>query len=226
MSASEEIEGTSGLADSERPQLTPDLTIVQERGVPRPQLLLLRARDQAARRPRLARVLAVQHAPRLHRHAAHDRCPASGTTRAPADAPAGSSSGCWRAPGPATSRSTSRSSCSASRARRSTAARPGRREHPGATTSSSGTGEEQVGLEAGRLAVRLVNHLVDSATRISISRRSSTSLIRLAERGAFGPSTQAILDEADQPRHPVHPAQRESLVQLGQGGTSSGSAPP
>ena len=30
-------------------------------------------------------------------------------------------------------------------------------------------------------------------------------LIRLAERQAFGPSTQAILDEARQPRHPVHP---------------------
>ena len=79
--------------------------------------------------------------------------------------------------------------------------------------------EEAVGLEAGRLAVRLVNHLVapgdpqhafDYAAELE-------KLIRLAERQAFGPSTQAILDEAASRDIPYIRLDKYSLVQLGQG---------
>ena len=68
--------------------------------------------------------------------------------------------------------------------------------------------EEAVGIEAGKIAVALVNHLVapnDPAVALDFMAELER-LIRLAERSAFGPSTQAILDEARQPRHPVHPA--------------------
>src|SRR6266566_2209375 len=55
--------------------------------------------------------------------------------------------------------------------------------------------EEQVGLEAGRMAVRLVNHLVapdDPAVFFDFANELER-LIRLAERQAFGPSTQALI---------------------------------
>src|SRR3712207_1425972 len=58
--------------------------------------------------------------------------------------------------------------------------------------------EESVGLEAGRMAVALVNHLVapdDPAYAFDLLPELER-LIRLAERQAFGPSTQAIIDEA------------------------------
>ena len=57
--------------------------------------------------------------------------------------------------------------------------------------------EEQVGLEAGQIAVALVNHLVDPATLAAFDLEAELErLIRIAERSAFGPSTQAIIDEA------------------------------
>src|SRR4051812_17669404 len=58
--------------------------------------------------------------------------------------------------------------------------------------------EESVGLEAGRLAVRLVNHLVapKDPEQAFDYQAELEGLIRLAERQAFGPSTQAIIDEA------------------------------
>ena len=79
--------------------------------------------------------------------------------------------------------------------------------------------EEQVGLEAGRKAVALVNHLVaphdeDFAFELV---PELESLIRLAERLAFGPSTQALLDEAAGRDIPFIRLDRYSLVQLGQG---------
>ena len=58
--------------------------------------------------------------------------------------------------------------------------------------------EETVGLEAGRIAVALVDHLVapdDPAAELDLP-RALERLIRIAERSAFGPSTQAIIDEA------------------------------
>ena len=67
--------------------------------------------------------------------------------------------------------------------------------------------EEAVGIEAGKIAVALVNHLVapsDPDHELDLMAELER-LIRLAERQAFGPSTQAILDEAVEPRHPLHP---------------------
>ena len=56
-------------------------------------------------------------------------------------------------------------------------------------------GEEAVGIAAGKLAVRLVNHLVEAEPGFDF-RAQLEELILLSERAAFGPSTQAILDEA------------------------------
>ena len=79
--------------------------------------------------------------------------------------------------------------------------------------------EEQVGLEAGKLAVRLVNHLVAPADPevafdypVELER-----LIRVAERQAFGPSTQALIDEAVSRDIPFIRLDRHSLVQFGHG---------
>ena len=79
--------------------------------------------------------------------------------------------------------------------------------------------EEAVGIEAGKLAVRIVNHLVapnDPAQALDY-RAELERLIRLAEKQAFGPSTQAILDEAASRDIPFIRLDRFSLVQLGQG---------
>jgi cyanophycin synthetase len=79
--------------------------------------------------------------------------------------------------------------------------------------------EEQVGIEAGKMAVALVNHLVapsDEAFAFDLLAELE-KLIRLAERLAFGPSTQAILDEAAGRDIPFIRLDRFSLVQLGQG---------
>jgi len=80
-------------------------------------------------------------------------------------------------------------------------------------------GEETVGIEAGKLAVRIVNHLVDPrdpAQELDFMAELER-LIRLAEKQAFGPSTQAILDEAASRDIPYIRLDRFSLVQLGQG---------
>jgi cyanophycin synthetase len=78
--------------------------------------------------------------------------------------------------------------------------------------------EEQVGLEAGKIAVGLVNHLVDPSATPSFTLGTELErLIRLAERLAFGPSTQAIIDEAVSRDIPYLRLDRHSLVQLGQG---------
>ena len=79
--------------------------------------------------------------------------------------------------------------------------------------------EEQVGLEAGKMAVALVNHLVaphDPEFAFDLP-AALEHLIRLAERLAFGPSTQALLDEAATRDIPFIRLDRFSLVQLGQG---------
>ena len=70
-----------------------------------------------------------------------------------------------------------------------------------------GYAEEHVGLEAGRLAVRLVNHLVKTEPGFDFPAELER-LILLAERRQFGPSTQAHPGRGGQPRHPVHPAER------------------
>jgi cyanophycin synthetase len=79
--------------------------------------------------------------------------------------------------------------------------------------------EEQVGIEAGRKAVGLVNHLVaphDPAFDFDLIAELE-SLILMAERLAFGPSTQALIDEAAGRDIPYMRLDRYSLVQFGQG---------
>ena len=85
---------------------------------------------------------------------------------------------------------------------------PGRRRRRPATTASTSTSEEQVGLEAGRMAVALVNHLVapddpevvfDFAPELESAhppRRAPG--VRPVDAGAHR--------RGGQPRHPVHPA--------------------
>jgi cyanophycin synthetase len=78
--------------------------------------------------------------------------------------------------------------------------------------------EESVGIEAGKIAVDLVNHLVDPAVSPDFDLLAELErLIRLAERSAFGPSTQALIDEAVSRDIPYIRLDRHSLVQLGQG---------
>jgi cyanophycin synthetase len=77
-------------------------------------------------------------------------------------------------------------------------------------------GEESVGLAAGRLAVRLVNHLVQAEADFDF-RAEFEKLVLLAERAAFGPSTQALLDEAALRDIPYIRLNEQSLVQLGHG---------
>jgi cyanophycin synthetase len=78
--------------------------------------------------------------------------------------------------------------------------------------------EESVGIEAGKIAVALVNHLVDPADSPDFDPIAELErLIRLAERQAFGPSTQALIDEAVSRDIPFIRLDRYSLVQLGQG---------
>ena len=79
-----------------------------------------------------------------------------------------------------------------------------------------GYGEEHVGVAAGKLAVRLVNHLVEPEPDFDLFDELE-DLVRLAERAAFGPSTQAILDEASGRDIPYIRLNEQSLVQLGQG---------
>src|SRR6188508_2644827 len=77
--------------------------------------------------------------------------------------------------------------------------------------------EEQVGLEAGRLAVALVNHLVAPEAADLDFIGELEKLIKVAEKQAFGPSTQALIDEALSRDIPFIRLDRFSLVQLGQG---------
>ena len=79
--------------------------------------------------------------------------------------------------------------------------------------------EEAVGLEAGRMAVALVNHLVapdDPAVFFDFAPEMER-LIRVAERQAFGPSTRALIDEAVSRDVPFIRLDRHSFVQFGHG---------
>ncbi|WP_310963548.1 cyanophycin synthetase [Nocardioides terrisoli] len=88
--------------------------------------------------------------------------------------------------------------------------------HPGRYHVIYGYVDEQVGLTAGRLAVRLVNHLVRPDPEFDFEDERERFILR-AERTAFGPSTQAILDEAVSRDIPWLRLNQYSLVQLGQG---------
>jgi cyanophycin synthetase len=87
---------------------------------------------------------------------------------------------------------------------------------PGRYNVIYGYWEERVGLEAGKLAVRLVNHLVAPQEGFDFLAELER-LILLAERRAFGPSTQAILDEAASRDIPFIRLNEQSLLQLGWG---------
>jgi cyanophycin synthetase len=87
---------------------------------------------------------------------------------------------------------------------------------PGRYNVIYGYSEERVGVAAGKLAVRLVNHLVEADPAFDFLTELE-SLILLAERVAFGPSTQAVLDEAVGRDIPYLRLNEQSLVQLGQG---------
>ena len=87
---------------------------------------------------------------------------------------------------------------------------------PGHYNVIYGYAEEQVGVRAGQLSVRLVNHLVRAEPGFDF-REELEALILLAERRQFGPSTQAIIDEAVGRDIPWIRLNEQSLVQLGQG---------
>ena len=79
-----------------------------------------------------------------------------------------------------------------------------------------GYADEHVGLAAGQLAVRLVNHLVQADPDFDWESEFE-AFIKRAQRTAFGPSTQAIIDEAVSRDIPWIRLNQYSLVQLGQG---------
>ena len=92
------------------------------------------------------------------------------------------------------------------RARRPAAAAVGRPRHaPGQDPGGEGRprpynviyaySDESVGLAAGELAVRLVNDLIEHDPEFDFEAELESFIVR-GERSAFGPSTQAIVDEA------------------------------
>ncbi len=76
--------------------------------------------------------------------------------------------------------------------------------------------DESVALAAGRLAVRMVNDLVARDPGFDFDAEFEEFLVR-AERTAFGPSTQALVDEAVARDIPWMRLNEASFVQLGQG---------
>ncbi len=79
-----------------------------------------------------------------------------------------------------------------------------------------GYSDERVGTDAGRLAVRLVNHLIELDPGFNFQAELD-QLVLLANRSAFGPSTQALVDEAVARDIPYTRLDAHSFVQLGQG---------
>src|SRR5215203_6066806 len=79
--------------------------------------------------------------------------------------------------------------------------------------------QEDVGIAAGLLAARLLNHLIyQSEPDFNFVAELEEKVIRVAERLAYGPSTGAIVAEAERRGIPVLRLDpRRSLVQLGHG---------
>ena len=106
------------------------------------------------------------------------------------------------------------------RARRAAAAdggrpRPAPRQDPrgqgparASTTSSTATPTRTVGLAAGRLAVRLVNHLVAARRRASTSPTELDAFLTPGRAHGLRPVDRGHPRGGGQPRHPVHPAQQ------------------
>ncbi len=78
--------------------------------------------------------------------------------------------------------------------------------------------QEDVGLAAGQMAVRMLNHLIYGEPADFEYEAELESVILLAERLAYGPSTGAIVQEANRRGIPVLRLDpQRSLVQLGHG---------
>jgi cyanophycin synthetase len=75
--------------------------------------------------------------------------------------------------------------------------------------------EESVGLEAGRLAVRMLN-AVARGQRFELEERKQ-ELARMVDELAYGPSTLSIIKEARRRRIPIIRLNEANLVQLGYG---------
>src|ERR1700731_1987892 len=82
---------------------------------------------------------------------------------------------------------------------------------PGYYNVVYGYNEEQVGLAAGKFAVRLLDHLVQPNPTFDFIGELE-SLVLLADRAAFGPSTQAILDQAARGDIPYIRLNEQSVV--------------
>jgi cyanophycin synthetase len=116
----------------------------------------------------------------------------------------------------------------------------GRRVHRGKTRSVKGKpgvynvmfayGAEDVGLMAGRVAIELVNSLlppelqgVEDLGRVYplegeyVFDKRLDELTKLIKRAAYGPTTQALVDEAERRQIPVMRLNESSLIQLGHG---------
>ena len=174
--------------------------------LPRRQRLVLREGDPPRRRPRLARGVPDQHAPRLHRPPAPDAARAARALLLPR-------------PPRRVRRAAERGHLARPRrrARRAGAAAGGRPRHPprqdprvkgrpGDYNVIFGYVDEQVGLAAGRLAVRLVNHLVEARPGLRLGRRA-----RGVHQARRAHGVRAV-DPGDRrrgrlARHPVDPAQ-------------------
>ena len=199
---------------TERPDA--DLDDPRDAGLPRGQRLVLRRRSTSSSTSARSRSSRPTRSPASPTTCSRC-CPACASTPARAAAAAASSSGCTRAPGSATSPSTSRwrSQQVVGHDIRRGKTRQVKGE-PGRYNVIYGYVDEQVGLAAGRLAVRLVNHLVQADPEFDWDAELEAFILR-AERTAFGPSTQAILDEAVSRDIPWIRLNQYSLVQLGQG---------
>lgn len=90
------------------------------------------------------------------------------------------------------------------------------RDNPGTYNVIYAYLDESVGLAAGQLAVRLLNHLVSPEGQFDFQAAHDRFVLD-AERQAFGPSTKAILDECEARNIPWFRLNQHSLVQLGQG---------
>ncbi len=79
--------------------------------------------------------------------------------------------------------------------------------------------QEDVGIAAGELARRLLNHLIyNTEPEFDFQSELESTVIRTAERLAYGPSTGSIVSEAERRNIPVIRLDpRRSLVQLGHG---------
>ncbi|MDE9364476.1 cyanophycin synthetase [Luteipulveratus sp. YIM 133132] len=90
------------------------------------------------------------------------------------------------------------------------------RDRPGVYNVIYSFVDERVGLAAGELAVRLVNHLVEPEEGFDVTTALERFQLR-AQRLSFGPSTAAVIEEAASRDIPWTRLNEHSLVQLGQG---------